>query len=60
MKARIFIIFVAPPIIVFAFFFSLVRGGLAFRPAFIAVGKEVASIKRDWKAGYLTPEKDVD
>ena len=60
MKARIFIILVAPPIIVFAFIFTLVTGAFAFRPAFKAVGKEVASMKRDWKAGYLTPEKDVD
>ncbi|MGF6253822.1 hypothetical protein [Ensifer sp. LBL] len=57
MTARLFIIIVGPPVLVVAFFSEVIIG---FRSAFRAVGIELACMKRDWKAGELTPEKDID
>lgn len=57
MIARLFIILLTPPFMVFVFVVILIEQiGAAFRQAWIQCGIEFESVKRSWRAKSLKPE----
>lgn len=58
MIARAFIILVAPPVLVFTFFYVLAKEiRTAFKWSWIQVRIEMDSIKRSWREKSLKPEE---